>query len=171
MGIILETDRLILRTWALEEDADAAFKIWGDAEVMRFVGTPFEGIEVARRALGNALAAQEKYGFCLWAAVEKSSGKVIGCCGFHPYQNGSALELAYHFIPSSWGHGYAAEAAAACVRYGFEELGRSKIVAFTHPDNAASGRVLEKIRMRYKGLVPYEGTEEKLYELERAGEA
>ena len=170
MGIILETDRLILRTWAYQ-DVDAAFRIWGDAEVMRFVGKPFESLEVAHTALGNAIAAQERYGFCLWAAVEKSSEKVIGCCGFHPYENGTALELAYHFIPSSWGRGYATESAAACVKYGFEGLNKPKIVAFAHPDNAASDRVLEKVGMRYKGLVPYEGTEEKLYELKRAGEA
>ncbi len=170
MGIILESDRLILRTWALE-DADAAFKIWGNAEVMQFIGKPFESVEVAQRALGNAIAAQEKNGFCLWAAVEKSSAEVIGCCGFHLYEDGSALELAYHFIPSSWRHGYATEAAAACVKYGFGRLNRLRIVAFAHPDNAASNRVLEKIGMRYIGLVPYEGTEEKLYELERSGEA
>jgi ribosomal-protein-alanine N-acetyltransferase len=170
MGTILETKRLVLRTWTLDDDA-AAFKIWGDAKVMQFVGKPFEGIEVARRALGNAVAAQEKYGFCLWAAVEKSSEAIIGCCGFHPYGDASALELAYHFIPSSWGRGYATEAATACVKYGFEKLEAPQIVAFTHPDNAASERVLERIDMKYKGLVPHEGSEEKLYELSRAGEA
>jgi RimJ/RimL family protein N-acetyltransferase len=170
MRIIFETNRLILRTWTLE-DADDAFKIWGDGEVMRFVDKPFESVEVARRALGNAIAAQQKYGFCLWAAVEKSSKKVVGCCGFHPYECGAALELAYHFMPSSWGRGYATEAAAACVEYGFEQLNTAKIVAFTHPDNADSSRVLEKIGMIYKGLVPSENAEEKLYELSRMSEA
>lgn len=170
MGIILETNRLVLQTWTLD-DAASAFKIWGDAKVMQFVGKPFESIEVAGRALGNAIAAQEKYGFCLWAAAEKSGEAIIGCCGFHPYGDGPALELAYHFIPSSWGRGYATEATAACVKYGFEKLNAPKIVAFTHPDNAASYRVLERIGMKYKGVVPYEGTEEKLYELSRTGEA
>ncbi len=170
MGIILETNRLILRTWGLE-DAEAAFGIWGDAQVMRFIGKPFESVEVARRALGNAIAAQERYGFCLWAAVEKSGQKVIGCCGFHAYEEGSALELAYHFIPSSWGGGYATEAAAACVRYGFERLKTPKIVAFTRPGNAASDRVLEKVGMSYEGPVSYENVEEKLYQLKRTGEA
>lgn len=170
MGVIFETDRLVFRTWTLE-DAGAALEIWGDAEVMRFVGEPFGSIEVARRALNNAIAAQEKYGFCLWAAVEKSSKRVVGCCGFHPFEDGPALELAYHFIPSFWGRGYATEAAGACVKYAFEKLNRVKVVAFTHPNNAASARVLEKIGMRYKGLVPFEGTEEKMYELLRVGEA
>ncbi len=75
MTLILETNRLVLRTWTLE-DSDAALQIWGDAEVMQFVGKPFENIEAARRALENAIAAQDKQGVCLWAAVEKSSGRI-----------------------------------------------------------------------------------------------
>ncbi len=164
MTFVLETNRLVLRMWTLE-DSEAALQIWGDAEVMQFVGKPFENIEVARRALENAIAAQDKHGICLWAAVEKCSGRVVGCCGFHPFENG--LELAYHFIPQVWGKGYATEAAQACLSYGFGKLGAAKIVAFTHPENIASFRVLEKIGMKYKGLVEIEGAKEKEYELNR----
>jgi ribosomal-protein-alanine N-acetyltransferase len=164
MTLILETNRLMLRTWTLE-DSEAALQIWGDAEVMRFVGKPFENIEMARRALENAITAQENQGVCLWAAVEKSSGRVVGCCGFHSFEDG--LELAYHFICAVWGRGYASEAAQACLDYGFERLNAAKIVAFTHPANTASSRVLEKIGMKYKGLVEIEGAKEKKYELTR----
>jgi RimJ/RimL family protein N-acetyltransferase len=65
----------------------------------------------------------------------------------------------------------ATEAVSACVKYGVEKLNAPKIVAFTHPDNAASYRVLERIGMKYKGIVPYEGSGEKLYELSRRGQA
>ncbi|HEV2705769.1 MAG TPA: GNAT family N-acetyltransferase [Pyrinomonadaceae bacterium] len=169
MSTILETAHLILREWT-QEDADAAFRLWGDAEVMRHVGQPFSSVEVAQRALGNAIAAQEKHGFCLWAAVEKSSGRVVGCCGFHPYDGGAALELAYHFVPSTWGRGYATEAADACLKYGFERLRARRIVALTHPANVASARVLEKIGMSYVGVVSSDSLEERLYEAKRTGE-
>lgn len=162
MTLILETNRLVLRTWMLK-DSEAALEIWGDAEVMQFVGKPFENIEVARRALENAIAAQDKHGFCLWAAVEKHSGRVVGCCGFHPFEND--LELAYHFIPQVWGKGYATEAAQACLEYGFGKLNATRIVAFTHPENIASFRVLERIGIKYKGIVEIEGAKEKKYEL------
>lgn len=170
MRIILETDRLILREW-VTEDADAAFGIWGNAEVMRFVGQPFENVAAAHRALANAAAVQKECGFCLWAVTERSSGRIVGCCGFHAYEGSAVLELAYHFVPSSWGVGYATEAAAACVKYGFEELNATKIVAFTQAQNVASYRVLEKLGMKYQGLVRYQGAEEKMYELSRADEA
>ena len=164
MTLILETNRLVLRTWTLE-DSDVALQIWGDAEVMQFVGKPFENIEAARRALENAIVAQDKQGVCLWAAVEKSGGKVIGCCGFHSFEDG--LELAYHFIPQVWGKGYATEAAQACLSYGFGKLQAAKIVAFAHLENSASFRVLEKIGLKYKGLVEFEGAKEKKYQLNR----
>jgi len=50
---------------------------------------------------------------------------------------------------SYWGQGYATEAAAELVRYGFEQAGLRRIFAECHPDNLASARVLEKI-----GLLP-----------------
>jgi [ribosomal protein S5]-alanine N-acetyltransferase len=166
MMLVLETDRLMLRTWMLD-DSKAALQIWGNAKVMQYVGKPFENVEAARQALENAIAAQNKYGVCLWAVVEKRSGRVVGCCGFHPFEND--LELAYHFIPQVWGKGYATEAAQACLSYGFGKLNTAKIVAFTHPDNIPSYRVLEKLGMKYKGLVEIEGSEEKKYELNRTG--
>jgi RimJ/RimL family protein N-acetyltransferase len=95
--------------------------------------------------------------------VEKSSRKIVGCCGFHRVE--SALELAFHFIPQVWGKGYATEAAKACLEYGFEKLDAEKIIAFVHPENIASNRVLEKTGMKSKGLSEIDDTMENLYEL------
>lgn len=162
MTLILETKRLALRTWTLE-DSPAALQIWGDSEVMQFVGKPLENIEAARRVLTNAIAAQDKHGICLWAAVEKRSRKIVGCCGFHKLQDG--LELVYHFIPQFWGKGYATEAAQACLAYGFGKLNAAKIIATLNPENGASARVLEKIGMKYKGFIEIEGAKEKHYEI------
>jgi RimJ/RimL family protein N-acetyltransferase len=165
MTIILETNLLKLRTWSLD-DAEMAFQIWGDAQVMQFVGKPFATTEAARKALENAIAAQNKYGVCLWAVIEKSSKKIVGCCGFHRVESG--LELAFHFIPQFWGKGYATEAAKACLEYGFKKLKAEKIIAFVHPENIASNRVLEKIGMKSKGLSEIDDTMENLYELNQA---
>jgi [ribosomal protein S5]-alanine N-acetyltransferase len=164
MTVILETPRLVLRTWTAEDDAADALEIWGDAEVMRFVGEPFADIEAARRALRRAVAAQEEHGVCIWPVVEKSGGKVVGCCGFHLHEGGPELELVYHFKRAEWGRGYATEAARACLRYGFERLKAPRVVATVLPENEASCRVLEKLGFRYKGVVQYEGVDEKFYE-------
>jgi RimJ/RimL family protein N-acetyltransferase len=48
--------------------------------------------------------------------------------------------------------GYATEAAAKLVAYGFEVLGLNRIDATHLTRNPASGRVMEKIGMQYEGL-------------------
>ena len=55
-----------------------------------------------------------------------------------------AWELSYGLRRDRWGMGYATEAAQACLRHGFEDLGLERIVADVDPDNIASIHVLEK---------------------------
>jgi ribosomal-protein-alanine N-acetyltransferase len=146
MGIILETERLILRTWLLNDLRDF-FEIYGDQEVWRFVDPQgvFKDQATARRALQNGIAYQVEHGFCHWAAVEKSRGHVIGACGFNLFEGGPRLELVYHFARLFWGQGYATEAARACLHYAFERLEAPQVVASVDKNNTASRRVLEKI--------------------------
>jgi RimJ/RimL family protein N-acetyltransferase len=81
--------------------------------------------------------------------VERESGRLIGDCGLFPMDGvGPDVELAYGLAPDVWGRGYATEAAAACVRAGFEQLALERIVADVDPSNPSSIRVLEKIGMR-----------------------
>jgi [ribosomal protein S5]-alanine N-acetyltransferase len=146
MGIILETERLILRTWLLNDLKDF-FGIYGDAEVWRNINPKgvFESEDVARRALRRGIAYQQEHGISHWATVLKDKGKVIGACGFNMSEGGPEFELVYHFAPAYWGRGYATEAAGACLRYAFEELNAPQVVASTYSQNLASQRVLEKI--------------------------
>ena len=159
--VILETERLLLRTWTVD-DAEAAFAIWGDPDVMRYVddGKPFTDVDCVRRSLCAAQDVQEEHGHCLWAVVERSSDVLIGACGFHPFDDG--LELAFHFARAYWGHGFATEAAMACINYGFRVLDTSRIVAAHHTDNVGSRRVLQKLKMVRIGL----DNGEPLYEIQ-----
>ena len=49
------------------------------------------------------------------------------------------------------GSGYATEAAAAVLRFGFDTLGLHRIWATCRPENLGSSRVLEKIGMQREG--------------------
>jgi ribosomal-protein-alanine N-acetyltransferase len=146
MAIILETERLILRTWLLNDLKDF-FEIYGDAEVWRNIDPKgvFQSEDVARRSLRRGIAYQQEHGISHWATVEKRMGKVIGACGFNLFEDGPDLELRYHFAPAYWGRGYATEAARACLRHAFEELKAPQVIAKTTSKNLASQRVLEKI--------------------------
>lgn len=65
-----------------------------------------------------------QYGFGLWAAVEKTSGRMIGQCGLtmQKIRDLEALEIGYLFRKDAWHQGYATEAAMACKAYAFEDI-------------------------------------------------
>ena len=152
MTIILETERLTLRTWTLD-DAAAGFRVWSDPEVMRYVGTgrPNETVEETRAWLGRMIAHHERHGFGFWAVVEKGNKEVIGSCGMSYQRDGGLpIEFGYTLARTHWGRGYATEAAAACLRYAFEQLRLSKLSASVDSRNIASQRVLKKIGFTYE---------------------
>ena len=48
-----------------------------------------------------------------------------------------------------WGHGYATEAAAAWLEYGFETLDLSRVISVADPPNVRSISVMRKLGMRF----------------------
>jgi RimJ/RimL family protein N-acetyltransferase len=62
-------------------------------------------------------------------------------------------ELGFWIGREWWGQGYASEAAAEVVRFGFEELGLNRIYAHHMARNPAAGRVLEHIGMQHEGVL------------------
>ena len=160
MTIILETERLVLRTWRMT-DAPAGFDIWRDPAAMLHIGDgePMRKLEDAESWIERAIAAQERQGFCRWAAIEKASEKLIGSSGFGHLYDEPSVELGYLLGSRFWGQGYATEAARACLHYGFERLNLPEIVAVVTPEHLASRRVLEKIGFSYQGLRRYDEDE------------
>jgi len=166
--IILETDRLILRTWELT-DEDAGFAIWGDKEVVKYIPTA----EVLAReqvvaSIKRGIDHQIKYGYQHWAVVLKENQRLIGACGFNHLDDESenglsradaiTIELSFHFQRSFWGNGYASEAAEACIAYAKEKLDVKRIVAGVNRQNVRSVRILEKLDFNYMGLVYFDDT-------------
>ncbi len=57
----------------------------------------------------------------------------------------------YCYRKDYWGNGYATEAAAAMLRYGFETLGLHRIYSTADERNVGSWRVMEKLKMTRQG--------------------
>ena len=62
-------------------------------------------------------------------------------------------ELGFWIGREWWGQGYASEAAAAVIRFGFETLGLNRIYAHHMARNPAAGRVLLHVGMQPEGLL------------------
>lgn len=86
--------------------------------------------------------------------VERSSGRVIGSCGFKgPPGEAGTVEIAYGVDPAHQGRGYATEAAHALAAYAFRSNRVRLVRAHTLPGPNASTRVLSKCGFRCVGEV------------------
>lgn len=97
----------------------------------------------------------------------RSTGEFIGTCGLESFyiDGRSEIELGYRLCIRFWGKGYAAEASAAVLDYGFKHLKLNKIIAFALPQNKASLRILEKVGFHYRRDFIHAGLPHCLYEL------
>jgi ribosomal-protein-alanine N-acetyltransferase len=152
----IETERLLLRPFT-RDDAEALHEIWSDPSARRFRDDVPDWprprtVEDTLRYLEPIIAGQTERGYASWAVIEKATGRLVGDCGLFPADGvGPEIELAYGLAPDVWGRGYATEAAGACLRVAFEELGVARVVADVDPANAASIRVLEKVGFEQTG--------------------
>jgi RimJ/RimL family protein N-acetyltransferase len=153
MEIVLETDRLILRRFTLD-DEDAIVALDADPDVMRYLtgglATPRE--EIRDDILPHWLQYHDDpsgYGF--WAAIEKASGEFLGWFHLRPHAGAprDEPELGYRLRKAAWGRGFASEGSRALVRRAFTELGARRVYAETMAVNTASRRVMEKAGLRF----------------------
>jgi len=132
-----------------------------DPLVWRYMTTePSASLEETGLRLDQLSALERRYGFTLWAVVEKESGTVIGDCGLMPLERiGPEVELGYRLARPWWGKGYATEAALAVRDLGFERFGLERIYVDIQPGNEGSLNVARKIGARLLGPATHRGAE------------
>jgi ribosomal-protein-alanine N-acetyltransferase len=148
--IILETERISFRRLSMD-DLDNLFTLYHSPDVRRYYSEGIPNYEETRRELEWIVdECYPKYGFGMWATIYKETGKFIGRCGLCPMdiEGKEEIEVAYMLSREYWGQGLATEAAQAILRYGFEQVGLTRLISVINPDNIASARVAEKIGMR-----------------------
>jgi RimJ/RimL family protein N-acetyltransferase len=165
--MIIETDRLLMRP-VTRGDLPVLLRFRADPEVSRYLGGPeMSTPEFVARRLEFYLDCHRRHGFGMCALLRKGDGEMIGWSGIQPLEDSGQIEVGYGFDRPHWGKGYATEAAAAWLRYGFEQAGLERIVAVASPENAASRRVMEKLGMRYEGTARHYNTDCVLYAITR----
>ncbi len=162
----LQTERLVLRRFA-GGDLEPLAGVFGDPEVMRFVGARRGPLDPGRLAASqvHVRAHWDEHGFGPLAVVERATGRLAGEAGLQLLDGGSDVELTCTLARSAWGRGYATEAAAAVLRWGFAGLLQPRVVAVADPANGASLRVLEKLGMRPQGTRWCYGAEHRVFAL------
>ena len=148
---VITTERLRLRLW---RDADAGdfAEMNADPRVMEYFPAPLGRAE-SDELLGKILAHFGTHGFGPWLVEERASGEFLGFTGLmiptFDAEFTPAVEIGWRYARSAWGHGYASEAARACLAYGFDALNLERVVSFTSRLNLRSIAVMERIGMRF----------------------
>jgi RimJ/RimL family protein N-acetyltransferase len=151
---VLETDRLVLR-WLSTDDAEFILALLNDPAFLRFIGDKgVRTLEDARNYILNGpVDMYTRLGFGLYWVGLKEGDIPIGMCGLIKRDGLDDVDIGFAFLPQFRAQGYAHEAAAAVMAYSKDALGLKRIVAITSPDNYASGRLLERLGLRFERMI------------------
>lgn len=146
----LRSRRLLLRHW-LPEDRELFAAINADPQVMEHLPETLSPDQSDLFAETIQLGLEERmYG--LWAVEVRDDKKAfIGFVGLSMPTLASGLsscmQLGWRLSRGYWGFGYATEAAAKVMEYGFEVLELSEVAAITPLSNLRSMAVPQRLRM------------------------
>lgn len=171
----LTTQRLRLRT-PTAGDAEFVQDMYSRQEVMRYIGTgevqttreqAYQRIERYRSQFGP--------GTGVWL-VESHDGVPLGFALMKPipFSEGVVaqqedIEIGWHLHPTTWGSGFATEAAQALIDHA-RAVGHKRLVAVTHPENTGSQAVARRLGMTHEGRTErYYNTSCELFTLDLYG--
>jgi len=172
--IYIETERLIIKPFCME-DIDDLYKIYSDEKVMAYIPEGVMSYEWVKDLIKwmveycyekNIPENIIKFGV---SVVDKEKKNVIGWCGLGSLDcKPEDVEIFYGLSSEYWGQGLATESSMAMLHYGFDIIGLKRIIAVVKPDNIASKKVIEKMRMKFKGNLKvddpnYSGYDGELY--------
>lgn len=151
---LLKTDRLILRKICLD-DAEDIFEIGSCQDVAQYVTWDVhKSMDDTRKYLASMEENPKKKQLYPWSIVCKENNKVIGGCGYMNWlPESSRAEVGYMISKKYWNKGYMTEALREVIKFGFEKMGLNRIEALCTPENTASAKVLEKVGMKFEGLL------------------
>jgi RimJ/RimL family protein N-acetyltransferase len=117
-----------------------------DPQVTQFIGGP-RSREMTMDSVAKMHGAFETRGWGTLAVLTKSTRDYIGYCGVRPLTNTTDVEVAFAIKSSTWGNGFATEAATAAIDNAFNHLPIQRILATVYHQNSACIRVLTKLGM------------------------
>ncbi|MBR3196505.1 MAG: GNAT family N-acetyltransferase, partial [Clostridia bacterium] len=151
----IETDRLILRRFRLE-DAEDMYANWAsDPEVTRFLTWPaHSSVDVTKSLLADWISRYEDGGYFNWVMEHKDIGKAIGNISVVRLKESiDAAEMGYCMSRAYWGQELMPEALRAVMDYLFDVVGLNRVAACHDANNPKSGRVMAKAGMKQEGIL------------------
>jgi len=152
--IELSTERLFLKGYS-PQDMLYIFSNYTKSEIMEMLGHVDEQDYFKEKDKVDRGYAAYNRGFILFLLIEKSTGKIIGRCGVHNWnQDCRRAEIGYHLNFEEYKRkGFMSEAISVIIDYAFTVMNLNRMEATVSPTNTASQAVMRKFKFRQEGLL------------------
>jgi RimJ/RimL family protein N-acetyltransferase len=141
----IETERLILREIDPARDFEGWARAMADEDTVRYLGMPPMNRAQAWRSMALVIGHWAIRGYGFFSLEHKETGAWVGRVGPWYPEGWPAPEIGWTIAPGCTGHGYATEAARACLDYAFGTLGWTQVVHVIMEGNAPSVAVARKL--------------------------
>lgn len=153
---VIETERLILRSFTMN-DAQPMFDNWAsDPEVTKFLTWPaHSSVDVTSMILKDWVAGYEKPDHYNWAITLKEEGNapVGNISAVQVEDDIDSVEIGYCMGRRCWGKGIMAEALKAVIDFFMAEVDTNRVHARHDTANPNSGKVMAKAGMTFEGVL------------------
>jgi RimJ/RimL family protein N-acetyltransferase len=143
-----------------DDEADLLYELEKDPDVMHFInsGQAVTFDDVIKNSIPRLQAYRNSQkGWGLWKVVSKDNDEYLGWVLIRPENffnqmpnDENNLEIGWRFKKSSWGHGYATEAALAIMNAILQQTGVNQFHAIADKSNHASIKIMTKLGMEFK---------------------
>ena len=150
----LETERLILRRFALN-DAEKVLANWAnDDEVTKYLmWLSHKDINVTINVLKEWIQNYENNSFYQWAIVLKEINEPIGSISIVKQMDEiKMVHVGYCIGKKWWNKGITSEALNSLIKFFFEKVGINRIESRHDLNNQNSGKVMLKCGMKCEGI-------------------
>lgn len=152
----LETDRLILRRFVME-DAAEMYRNWAsDEEVTKYLMWPtHSNQDISQGVIQDWVSKYSDKSYYQWAIVLKERGdEPIGSISVVEMKEDiSMMHVGYCIVRTYWRKGITSEALKAVMDFLFDVVDANRIEARHDPRNPNSGKVMRKCGMKYEGTL------------------
>jgi len=158
-GPVIETGRLILRTWRAN-DVTPNTVMLSDPGTARFITADRRPVTEELVGWRNAAVMAGHWalhGFGMFVVEEKSTGRFAGRVGPWCPPGWPGFEVGWGIAKEFRGQGYAGEAARAAIDWTFANLEVDRIIHCINPENVASQGVARRLGATISGQTTLSG--------------
>ena len=154
--VTIETSRLILRQYTLNDAYDAYSNWTSDTQVTKFLRwEAHKSVDMSKSIISNWISQYDDKLFYNWVIELKDIGQPIGniaVVGYNEMEN--MVHIGYCLGKNWWGKSIMTEALEAVIKFMFEQVGAVRVESQFNPINIGSGRVMAKAGMIYEKTIP-----------------